>query len=71
MFSFVRLRWSNIDREEATWTLPGEFTKSGREHKVALLPFALSVLDALPRMASDYVFSSAVICVLKEGDVEQ
>ena len=52
------MRWTDIDREEEIWTLPSEFTKSGREHKVPLSPFALEVLDGLPRFESDYVFPS-------------
>ena len=38
-------RWSEIDRDGAVWTVPGERMKAGREHRVPLAPRALEVLD--------------------------
>ena len=41
----VRLaRWAEIDTEAATWTVPGERMKAGREHRVPLSRRALEVL---------------------------
>jgi len=41
----VRLsRWSEVDLKERLWTIPGERTKTGREHRVPLSSGALSVL---------------------------
>ena len=37
-------RWEEIDFEAATWTIPAERTKSGREHRVPLSGRALAVL---------------------------
>ena len=38
-------RWSEIDRTEALWTVPGSRMKAGREHRVPLSAAALTVLD--------------------------
>ena len=38
------MRWHEIDFEAATWTVPGERAKTGREHRVPLSPAALAVL---------------------------
>ena len=37
--------WSEIDMDAATWTIPGERMKGGREHRVPLSGRALAVLD--------------------------
>ena len=37
--------WSEIDMDAATWTIPGERMKAGREHRVPLSGRALAVLD--------------------------
>ena len=36
--------WSELDLDSATWTIPAERMKSGREHRVPLSPQALQVL---------------------------
>ena len=42
--------WDEIDLTTATWTVPLELTKTGREHRVPLSTGALAVLaTALPR----------------------
>ena len=43
------LRWSEIDLDEATITLPPARTKNRREHQIALAPAALAILQAQPR----------------------
>jgi integrase len=43
------LRWSEIDFNAATITLPPERTKNNRPHVVPLSPLALSILQARPR----------------------
>ena len=40
-----RARWSELDLKNAIWTIPGDRTKSGREHRVPLSTGALKVLD--------------------------
>ena len=49
--------WKEIDLDEATWTVPGERMKMGREHRVPLSDAALKLLGNLPRVAgTDLVF---------------
>jgi integrase len=55
------MRWSELDwqegAEEATWTLPGDRTKNGREHVVPLVPFAMrEIFENHLRGESDFVF---------------
>jgi integrase len=56
-------RWSEIDRSEAIWTVPGDRMKAGREHRVKLSEAALVVLRKLlptrDTMAGDWVFPGA------------
>ena len=54
-------RWSEIDRDAAVWTVPGERMKAGREHRVPLSGRALAVLDEARQLAgsADLVFPSA------------
>ena len=40
-----RARWPEIDWDRATWTVPVERMKAGREHRVPLSSGALAVLD--------------------------
>ena len=41
-------RWNEINLDAATWTVPGERMKAGKEHRVPLAGAALAVLNALP-----------------------
>ena len=56
----VRLAtWTEIDMDAATWTVPGERMKAGREHRVPLSPRAVEVLGearALRSRRGDLVF---------------
>ncbi len=55
----ARMRWPEIDRDNAVWIIPGERTKSGRETEVPLSTLALEILDALPRFTEgDFVFTT-------------
>ena len=52
-------RWDEIDLETATWTIPAERMKSGRDHRVPLSDRALAMLDAAAALRDgDLVFSS-------------
>ncbi|MDE2580911.1 MAG: integrase arm-type DNA-binding domain-containing protein [Rhodospirillales bacterium] len=55
--------WAEIDLDSATWTVPGERMKAGREHRVPLCAEALAVLrDVAPlrdRKAGELVFPGA------------
>lgn len=50
-------RWSEIDLAGATWTVPAERMKAGKEHRVPLSPQALELLQTLDRIeGNDLVF---------------
>jgi integrase len=49
-------KWSEVDLQAKTWTLPASKMKGGREHRVPLSPAAVALLEALPRHA-EYVFT--------------
>ena len=54
------MRWSEIDREAALWTIPGARTKNGSDAEVPLSSLALEVLDGIPRFSDlDLVFSTS------------
>jgi integrase len=48
-------KWGEVDLDAATWSIPAERMKAGREHRVPLSSDAVALLKALPR-SSDYVF---------------
>ncbi len=51
------LRWSEIDSEHRTITLPGERTKNGRKHSIPLSGAAWAIIEAQPRHADrDFIF---------------
>lgn len=53
------MRWSEINREGATWVIPSERSKSRREHLVPLGSIALAILEAVPTWdGGDHVFST-------------
>ena len=61
-------RWSEIDLDAATWTIPPARMKANREHRVPLSDAALAVLREVEplRGESDLVFPSAA----RQGTVE-
>jgi integrase len=54
------MRWSEIDVETHTWTLPPERTKNAQRHDVPLSAQALALIESQPRIigAADYVFTT-------------
>jgi integrase len=53
------MRYSEIDFDARTWSIPAERTKNGESHTVFLSDAALRVIDAMPRFEGcDYVFTS-------------
>jgi integrase len=55
----AQMRWSELNIERATWTIPAERSKNGQSHEVPLSSDALSLLRSLPRfLASDWVFTT-------------
>ena len=50
-------RWSEIDLDKATWTVPAGRIKASREHRVPLAPAAVALLRDLPQEeGNDFVF---------------
>src|SRR3974377_1843832 len=39
------MRWSELDLDAGIWTLPGVRTKNKREHRLALHPMTVALLD--------------------------
>jgi len=53
----IGAQWSEIDLEEAVWTIPAGRMKAGKEHRVPLSPVAVQLLRNLPREDSNpFVF---------------
>lgn len=53
----IGARWEELDVASATWTVPKERMKAGREHRVPLSASALKILEAMAEIrTSDYVF---------------
>ncbi len=50
--------WSEIDLEDATWTIPADRMKMKREHRAALNAEAVTLLESLPR-TGDLVFPNS------------
>ncbi|MBS0355353.1 MAG: tyrosine-type recombinase/integrase [Proteobacteria bacterium] len=52
-------KWSEIDQQARTWTIPADRMKAGKEHRVPLSDAAMALLTALPRLDDeDLVFPS-------------
>jgi integrase len=54
----LEARWSEIDLEQAAWTVPADRMKAGREHRVPLAPRCIEVLGTAKLLAagSEFVF---------------
>ena len=53
----IGAQWSEIDLENALWTIPGERMKAEREHRVPLSDRAIEILRSLPHEKSNnFVF---------------
>jgi integrase len=52
------MRWSELDIENKTWTLPPARSKNRRELTLPLSAQALTIIESLPRIAGDFVFTT-------------
>jgi integrase len=52
------MRWSELDLEAGTWTLPKERSKNRRTHTITLPAPALAILKTLLRSDRDHLFGS-------------
>jgi integrase len=50
------MRWSELDLDTSTWTLPKERSKNRRSHTVTLPPAALDIIRSVPRRSRDHLF---------------
>jgi integrase len=57
----ISAQWSEMDIDNAVWTIPGERMKTGREHRVPLSKAALTILKKRKELKgrSDFVFTGA------------
>ncbi|MBT4671283.1 MAG: tyrosine-type recombinase/integrase [Rhodospirillaceae bacterium] len=53
--------WDEIDLNKKLWVIPAERMKMGRKHEVPLPDAAISILRALPRTDSLYIFPGAKV----------
>jgi integrase len=60
-------RWSEIDLDKALWTIPGERTKSGRDHRVPLVPRAVAILRSMVGLHREFVFAARKGKPLSDG----
>ena len=53
------MRWSEVDLDNAIWTIPAKRAKNGSTHIVPLSPLAMQVIRSVPRyLNSDFVFTT-------------
>lgn len=52
------MRWSEINLETKTWTLPSSRVKNARQHSVPLSDAAITIIEALPRTSDEFAFST-------------
>jgi integrase len=50
------MRWSEINLEADTWTLPAARSKNARAHTLPLVPAVRAIIDAVPRGERDQLF---------------
>lgn len=55
----IGARWPEIDLDEASWTVPAERMKAGREHRVPLCAHAVAILHGMPREDGGFAFPGA------------
>ena len=64
----VRLAtWGELDLDAATWTIPGERMKAGREHVVPLSPPAVALFERMKAHRGDDTDAALVFPGLKRG----
>jgi integrase len=50
------MRWSELDLDAGSWTLPAERSKNHRPHTIALPAAALTIIESVPRTNRDHLF---------------
>lgn len=55
----ANMRWSELDFENKTWSIPAERSKNGKAHVVPLSAYALELIAEVPRFLDcDFVFTT-------------
>jgi integrase len=58
----AQAKWDEFDKRKKRWIIPGSRMKAknsrARDHAVPLSPAILEVVDGLPKLSGDYVFSN-------------
>lgn len=54
----IGAKWTEVDLDNAIWTVPATRMKAGREHRVPLSPRAVEILESLKPLSSEYLFPS-------------
>lgn len=55
----ANMRWSELDLEKRTWTIPAERSKNGKPHVVPLSDYAIELIDEMPQFVDcDLVFTT-------------
>jgi integrase len=53
------MRWSEINFEQAIWTIPAKRAKNATKHAVPLAPLAMEIIKSIPRfLNSDIIFTT-------------
>jgi integrase len=52
------MRWSELDLDAGTWTLPAERAKNGRAHTIVLSTAVLHIIHSVPRSTRDNLFGN-------------
>lgn len=55
----IGARRSEVDLAKAIWTVPAERMKAAKEHRVPLSPRAVTILESLKPLGSEWLFPSA------------
>ncbi len=51
--------WDEVDMKNATWTIPAERMKAGKEHRIPLSDRAIEILESTKTRGSSYLFSGS------------
>ena len=51
--------WNEVELSKATWTIPAERMKAGKEHRVPLSSRALAILETTKALGSEFIFVGA------------
>lgn len=55
----AEIRWSEVDLDAKQWVIPADRSKNGKPHVVPLSPYALDILNEVPRFLDyDYVVTT-------------